>query len=542
MSGRAASLPDPVAEGLAAGWSATNASKLAGDLRLDADVAIVGTGAGGGTAAEILTKAGLRVVMLEEGPLMSSSAFHMRESEAYPDLYQESAARKTKDKGIAILQGRCVGGSTTVNWTASFRTPPATLSYWQRVFGLKELTVDELAPWFAVMERRLSIEPWPLPPNENNDVLRRGAAKLGIPTAAIRRNVKGCWNLGYCGEGCPTNAKQSMLVTTIPAALSRGAVLVSRASAQRLVIAKDRVTEVQCVALDASGVRPGAYRVSVKARHFVLAAGAIGTPALLLRSGAPDPHQRLGRRTFLHPTCVSAAIMPGRVDGYAGAPQSVYCDHFLETQPIDGAIGYKLEVPPLHPLLMATTLQGYGRTHAQLMGHLPDTQAIIALQRDGFNPHSQGGRVLLKSDGSPLLDYPISDFVWDGLRRAYLSMAEIQFAAGAKSVLPIHEDAMPYSSLQAAREAIKRLPMQVIRARVLSAHAMGGCSMGSDARNAVVGSDGRHHQLDNVSVFDGSVFPTSVGANPQLSIYGLAARQTSRLAQWLTGRPAPAIA
>src|SRR4030095_9295783 len=103
---------------------------------------------------------------------------------------------------------------------------------------------------------------------------------------------------------------------------------------------------------------PGPYKIRVNARHFLLAAGAIGSPALLLRSGAPDPHQCLGRRTFLHPTCVSAAQMPGKVDGYAGAPQSVYCDHFLETQPIDGAIGYKLERPPLHPLLMGSTLQG----------------------------------------------------------------------------------------------------------------------------------------------------------------------------------------
>jgi choline dehydrogenase-like flavoprotein len=535
-------IPDIVAEGLAAGWNASDAAKLTADLDLDADVAIVGTGAGGGTAAEILSRSGLRVVMIEEGPLMSSGAFHMRESDAYPNLYQESGARKTKDKGIAILQGRCVGGSTTVNWTASFRTPPATLRYWQRAFGLEKLTVEELAPWFAMMERRLNIETWPLPPNRNNDVLRQGACALGIPTATIRRNVKGCWNLGYCGEGCPTNAKQSMLVTTIPAALSHGAVLVSRARAQRLVIGKDRVTALECVGLDASGLRPGPYKIGVKARHFVLAAGAIGSPALLLRSGAPDPHQHLGRRTFLHPTCVSAALMPGNVDGYAGAPQSVYCDHFLETQPIDGAIGYKLEVPPLHPLLMASTLQGYGQAHAQLMAQMPNTQAIIALQRDGFNPLSSGGRVLLSGDGSPLLDYPITDFVWDGLRRAYLSMAEIQFAAGAKSVLPIHEDAVPYPTLSAAKEAIARLSMQVVKARVLSAHVMGGCAMGVDASNSVVDSEGRHHQLENLSVFDGSIFPTSVGANPQLSIYGLAARQSSRLTARITGRPAPAIA
>jgi choline dehydrogenase-like flavoprotein len=280
----------------------------------------------------------------------------------------------------------------------------------------------------------------------------------------------------------------------------------------------------------------------VTARRYVLAAGAIGSPALLSRSQAPDPHGLAGRRTFLHPTCVSAAVMPERVDGYAGAPQSIYCDHFLDIQPIDGAVGYKLEVPPLHPLLMATTLQGFGGFHAELMREMPFTQAIIALMRDGFHPQSQGGTVSLKSDGSPVLDYPLTDFLWDGMRRALLSMAEIQFAAGAKAVLPVHEEAVTYSSWAEAKAAIERLPMAPLKARVVSAHVMGGCTMGRDPQTSVVDGKGQHHQLANLSVFDGSVFPTSIGANPQLSIYGLTARNASLLAAELTGRPAPAIA
>jgi len=138
--------PDPFDAGLASGWNVIDASALAQDITLDADVAIVGSGAGGGTAAEILAKAGLKVVVLEEGPLKRSADFRMREAEAYPQLYQDSAARKTRDKAINILQGRCVGGGTTVNWTSSFRTPPATLDWWHREFGLTGFTVVDLAP------------------------------------------------------------------------------------------------------------------------------------------------------------------------------------------------------------------------------------------------------------------------------------------------------------------------------------------------------------------------------------------------------------
>jgi choline dehydrogenase-like flavoprotein len=530
-------IADPIAQGLARGWNAHDASTFDRDRDIEADVAIVGTGAGGGTTAEILANAGLRVVLIEEGPLRSSRDFHMLEREAYPQLYQESAGRRTKDKGIVILQGRAVGGSTTVNWTSSFRTPPETLEYWREHFGLDDYTQAELLPWFERMERRLSIHPWDEPPNPNNTALARGARALGIPTAVIPRNVRGCYNLGYCGMGCPTNAKQSMLVTTIPAALDRGAILISRARAQRFHLDGERVAMLECAALEADGLRPGPHTIRVRARTFVAAGGAINNPALLLRSGVPNPYGMLGRRTFLHPTVVGAAIMPEVIAAYSGAPQSIYSDHFLHTAPLDGPIGYKLEVPPLHPILLATTTPGFGTVHAQLMEAMPNLHVIIALMRDGFHPQSVGGTVGLRSDGTPLLDYPISPYVWDGARRALKSMAQIQFAAGARMVLPVHENATPAASLDEALRQIDALPMEILRATVVSAHVMGGCAMGADPHTSVIDGTGRHHQLENLYVFDGSAFPTSLGANPQLSIYGMVARNASRLAGVV---PAPA--
>lgn len=499
------------------------------------DVAIVGTGAGGGTAAEILAQAGLRVVLIEEGPHLTASDFHMLEREAYPQLYQESAARKTKDKGITILQGRAVGGSTTVNWTASFRTPPETLAYWRDHFGVKTTGADDLAPWFEKMERRLNIRPWDEPPNENNAVLRAGAEKLGIKTHAVPRNVINCLNLGYCGLGCPVNAKQSMLVTTIPAALKHGARLLTRMRADRLVFDGARVSALQCRELAEDGITPTARIVTIRARHYVLAGGAIGTPAILLRSGAPDPHRQIGARTFLHPVVLSAAIMPQPVNAFSGAPQSVYTDHFLHEHPIDGPIGYKLEVPPVHPLLAASTMPSFGPAHAQLMANLPNVQVILALLRDGFHPQTRGGTVDLNADGTPVLDYPMTEPLWEGARRAFMSMAQIQFAAGAKAVFPLHEDAVLYDTPSKTYAAIQDFPMEILRTRVVSAHVMGGCAMGEAPANSVVDSYGSFHGLENLSVLDGSVFPTSVGTNPQLSIYGLAARNATLLAKRLNG-------
>ncbi|WP_020654888.1 GMC family oxidoreductase [Massilia niastensis] len=542
MSAAHGLVPDPIQAGLARGWKVVDAAALHEDRAMTADVVIVGSGAGGAVSAEILARSGLSVIVVEEGPLKSSRDFRMDEAEAYPALYQESAARKSADKGINILQGRAVGGSTTVNWTSSFRTPDATLAWWRQRHGLAEATPEALAPWFAMAERRLGIDDWQAGPNENNDILRRGADRLGIPTGFIRRNVRGCWNLGYCGMGCPTNAKQSMLVTCIPAALDQGATLVTRARAQALRIRGERVEEVLCHALDPGGVLPSGRLLRLRARHVVVAGGAINSPALLLRSRAPDPGGQLGKRTFLHPTLVSAAFFPQRVDGWAGAPQTVYSDHFLGAAPIDGPLGYKLEAPPLHPLLLATTMPGFGEGHAAMMRDFPHMQGMLALLRDGFHADSPGGAVRLRPDGSPELDYPLNATLWEGARRALLSMAEIQFAAGARSVQPAHEMARRYTSWEEARRGIAALPQRVHLTRVASAHVMGGCAMAGDERLGVTDPDGRYRGLLNLSVHDGSLFPTSIGANPQLSIYGIAARLASRLAAALTGRPAAPLA
>ncbi|MDD3764375.1 MAG: GMC family oxidoreductase [Nevskiales bacterium] len=522
---------DLYTDGIGGGWNVRDASTLTQDEVLEADVVIVGSGAGGGTAAEILTAAGLDVLMLEEGALYTSADFKdMDEFRGYTTLYQEASARTTSDGAVSIFQGRAVGGTTVVNWTTSLRTPDNTLAHWREVYGVRDIESEQMAPWFERMEQRLGIEPWAMAPNRNNDLLRAGCEKLGVHWKVIPRNVRGCWNLGYCGLGCPVNAKQSMLVTTIPSALGQGMRLLHHARAQRLQFKGDQVSELTVQALDAQALRPTGVTLRVRARHFVLAGGAINTPALLLRSNAPDPRQRIGQRTCIHPVNGTVARFDDAVNGFHGAPQSIYSDEFLWP---DSGVGYKLEVPPLQPMLSSGLFGSFGDALSRDMATLDHAQVNIALMRDGFHADSSGGQVRIDDNGAPVLDYDFSDYLWDGLRRAYLSMAEIQFAAGARMVRPAHLDGRDYSSWKEAREAIAALPMQKQRASLYSAHLMGGCLMGEDRQTAVVDSYGRFHEAGNLSVIDGSVFPTSIGANPQLSIYAFSARNASKLAESL---------
>ena len=253
-----------------------------------------------------------------------------------------------------------------------------------------------------------------------------------------------------------------------------------------------------------------------------------------MRSKAPDPHDLVGKRTFLHPVTASTALFAEPIRPFSGAPQSVFSDQFLWPEGVDGPMGYKLEVPPLHPILSSTVLDHLGEDHHRLMKDFAHMQAMLSLCRDGFHPESQGGRVVLRADGSPELDYPFTDYVRDGFRRSLLSMVELQFAAGATSVWPAHRQARSYSQWKAARAAVAELPMDPQMVRLFSAHVMGGCPMGREARHSVVTSEGMHHHLENLAVIDGSVFPTSIGTNPQVSIYGMAMKNATALAARLT--------
>jgi choline dehydrogenase-like flavoprotein len=524
-------LPDIYTEGIASGWKVIDGARLGAPQTLEADVAIIGSGAGGGVAAEVLALAGLKVLLLEEGALRTSDSFKdMDEGRAMRELYQEAGARATSDGAIAVLQGRSVGGSTTVNWTSSFRTPEPTLKHWASQCEVAGHGVEEMKPWFERMEKRLDVTLWEAQ-NPNNSVLMRGCKVLGWEAHAIPRNVRGCWNSGYCGLGCPVNAKQSMLVSTIPEALKHGATLVHRVRVRQLQHADGKISGAVGECLRDDGRTPSGTQLTIKARHYIAAGGAINTPALLLRSQLPDPHKILGKRTFIHPVVLSLAQMPERIDPFFGAPQSTASDHFQWKDGATGPMGYKLEVPPIFPGIGAGVLNAFGDDLKREMAALPHTNAVLALLRDGFVEQSTGGQVRLADDGSPLLDYELSDYVWDGARRAYLSMAELQFAAGAKQVRPAHTNSRLVGSWAEAKKLIAELPLQKFRTTLFTAHLMGGCAMSENAQRGVVNSKGRHHQIANLSVMDGSVFPTSIGANPQLSIYGLTAQNATALAK-----------
>lgn len=494
---------------------------------LEADIVIIGTGAGGGEAAKLLSSH-FKVIMVEEGPHRTSRDFNMKESEAYPELYQDCGARLTVDGSIKILQGKSVGGSTTVNWTSSFRTPSETLKHWNQYFGVKSLTDVSLLPHFSRIESEYGIAPWDGGPNPNNQLMANGMAKLGIRHGVIPRNVKGCLNLGYCGMGCPTNAKQSTLVNAIPKALENGAQLYSQYRVEKLIWKNDQIIEALAIGVTPSGKRDEANPIElrIKAKNFLLCGGGINTPVLMMKSRLPDPYSNIGKRTFLHPVTVSLALFKEKVDAFQGAPQSIYSDHFL--WPEDNSLGFKIEAPPIHPALTSSLLGRHGTEAAELMKSFAHFQGTIALGRDGFHQEAPGGRVVMLGDNRYGLEYPWTDYLTKGYRKALLTMASIQFEAGALQVFPLHRHSKKFTTLGQVKNFLENCSYDRHDLQVVSAHVMGGACMGSDEKKSVVNNNGQHHFMRNLFVFDGSIFPTSLGVNPTESILSMSSLLTQK--------------
>lgn len=496
--------------------------EIQADVDVSCDVAVVGSGAGGAVLAAGLAERGLSVVMLEEGGAYSRMDFTLREEDAFRRLYQDQGMRSTSDGAILLMQGRSVGGGTTVNYTTCFRTPARILRHWEQVHHVEGLDEASLAPHFEAVEARLNIHPWSeSPPNPNNQIILDGARALGWQAEITRRNVKGCQNSGYCGLGCPVDGKQAMHLTFLPDALAAGMDLYADVRASRLEVEGDRVVAVHGEVLDRETRRPTDRSVCIRPKVAVVSGGAVNTPALLLRSGV-NPGGRVGLRTFLHPAVAVVPVMERFVGGFFGAPQSAASHEHIARGP--ERVGFFLETAPVQPFMPAMASGRLGAVAAELMRQLPHLGLIVAICVDGLLPGDEGGRVRLDRDGRLRLDYPITPALAEAFQAGHEALAKLAFAAGAREVWTSHlrEDVTLRSPDEIGRLA--GLRYGACEHGVFTAHQMGGCTMGGDPARSVVDTRHQVRGVANLFVVDGSVLPTGLGVNPSETIYGLAHR------------------
>ena len=492
-----------------------------GEEELACDVVVVGSGAGGGVVAAGLARAGLNVVVLEKGGYAAERDFTHQEGDAYRDLYLYAMTLTTDDLGCRIIAGSTLGGGTVVNYSTSFLTPPAVLAEWAEVSGVEAFASGEVAAAGAAVAARVGVTDGQSRPGVRDQLLERGLAKLGWHAGPLPRNVRGCpqdAGCGWCGFGCRVGAKQSTLVTYLEEAAAAGARLVVGADARRVLTAGGRAIGVEA----RTG---GGHRLVVRAQAVVAAAGAIETPALLLRSGLGG---QVGRHLRLHPGTAAMGVFDEPVRWWEGTLQARYSAQLRERL---GPYAPIFETVPVHPGTAAVALPWRSAAeHRALMERSANLSLVGVLCRD-----SGAGRVRVDRDGSPRVRWRLAPADEARMAQGLAAAGEVLAAAGASEVFSVHRQRFAFrpgdpGAQRAWAEATRRAGFGGGRATLASYHQMGSCRMGTDPASSAVGPDHQTHELPGLYVADASLFPTASGVNPMLSVMALAHRAAGLLA------------
>ncbi|HEY4607487.1 MAG TPA: GMC family oxidoreductase, partial [Acidimicrobiia bacterium] len=498
---------------------------ITGDTTLETDVVVVGSGAGGGTVAGVLSAAGISVIVLERGGYRNESDFSHLEADAYETLYLDGALGSSADGSTLMLAGATLGGGTVVNYTTSFPTPVEIREEWDRVAGFDHVFGGESfeRSTQAVLSR-LDVNQDNGSPSTRDRLMEKGLRGLGWHVGKMPRNAVGCTesDCGYCTMGCRIGAKRSTLATYLQDAAGAGARIITEAEVQLVETEDGRATGVIA--------RVGAHTVRVRSRAVVLAAGALSTPAVLLRSGVGG--DAAGRFLRLHPVTALWGRFDDNVEPWSGVLQTRYSDQFSN---LDGrGHGFKFETAPVHPLFPSAFIgwdDGPSFKRDVLgLGHL-NVAGILLRDRDH-------GRVIIRKDGTPVWKYKISRFDQGHVRVGVRRAAELLAESGAREVItssvrPVRwiPGSGSLESFMAEADAIGYGPN---RTSYFSFHQMGSARMGSDPATSVVDDGNETHGTRGLYVMDGSCFPTASGVNPMLSIVAIAHRGATLLAQRLT--------
>jgi acyl-CoA reductase-like NAD-dependent aldehyde dehydrogenase/choline dehydrogenase-like flavoprotein len=498
---------------------------------IEADVCVVGSGAGGGVIAGELTSAGKRICVLEMGGYYNESDFDQLELPAYERLYLNGGPFASSDGQMSIVAGSTLGGGTVVNWTNCLRTHPWVREEWARRFGLEGVDGADFDRHLDAVLDRLEASDDCSDLNPVHERLREGCERLGYDFRLTVRNAhSGSYDpdsAGYMGFGDQSGSKLSTQLTYLADAQAHGAELLAHCRAERIVLEGGRAAGVE-----ARWIEPGrgaangsGARVLVRAPVVVVASGSISSPALLMRSGIGGP--AAGQHLRLHPTGAVTGVYADDQRWWWGPPQAAISHEFAD---LEDGYGFLVEsAQSTTGLFAGATPWLSGRDHKERMLAWPRCAPFINLTRDRGH-----GRVTVDGAGSAVVHYVLEDELdVRNFRRGTAELIRLHAAAGAEQIIgggrkgPIWERG---DDLEAFVDAATSHSLAPREWAVFTAHQMGSCRMGTDPASSVADPWGQLHDAKGVWIGDASAFPTATGVNPMLTIMALARRTAGAIA------------
>lgn len=489
----------------------TDGATIDRDQDLTAQVVVIGTGAGGAAAARELAEAGVDTLLIEEGPYLTAPDYgRLGTIDATRLLYRDQGLTASRGAPPVLMpMGRCVGGTTVINLGTVLRMHAEHFERWRRA-GIARLKWNDMEEAYARVEELMPVlatSDEGLGPNTRK--LIEGLKRQGIEGEVLTRNAPECRGAGRCFLGCPTDAKRAVHLDWVPRALDRGARLISRCRVERVLFERGRAAGVEASVLGPHETRR--HRVTVRAGHVVVAAGALLSPVLLHASGLGKRHPASGRNLGVHPACRAIGLYDEPVNGHRGVPQAYHAPYAKPAE-------MYLETAFLPPALMAPALPGFGSLHHELMRRY-DHLALA-----GFRIiETQRGQVRSSFAGLPVIEYELGAHDLETVRAGLKLSARMLFDTGAKRVfVPVHGmEALEKPDDVARLDDSRLVPADL---ELSGYHAHGTLRMGTDPKTAVVAEDGAYHGVPGLWVADASLFPASSRVNPQHTVMALATR------------------
>jgi choline dehydrogenase-like flavoprotein len=465
------------------------------------DVVVVGSGAGGGVIAGELAQRGRDVLLLECGPHLTAADFMRWEAKATHDLFWPlRLAPLPSGEPVAFLAGRCVGGTTTINSKVALRAHEHDVAKWHQATGLtndegEPFGAADLDPYYDRVEHVLGVR-------ERADwaksvyTVEAGFNALGHELHPVRSYTDvNCTSCGSCLQGCASNAGKSTMNTYIAEALARGLLELRADAAVERVLIEDSAEGSQATGVEY--VDEAGERRTVRAQIVVVAAGALNTPQLLMRSGLDG--SAVGRHLGLHPVRLVYGLFHEPQDAHMVYPVSAHCKDFQ----YDEQGGFVIEATTIQdPVSFATTLTDedgpfWGERLVEAVKRFRHWVGLLALCND-----ENGSRVVVDENGSERFDVDFRPVELERIDNALRVSREVLEAAGAK---------------------------QVCWTGLSSTHVQGSCRMGDDPARSAVDRNGESHDVKRLFVGDASLVPRTLSVNPSLTIMALATRLAEHL-------------